>query len=238
MRTEKSFKNVLTSVIPYFFITVLGFLRLKVMLNSLGEEIYALNQIFIQIFSYISLLEAGVGTLITQLYYQYFAKLNKKKICEIYSYSKKLLKKISFIMIFCGLLISFFLKYLTNNNLTLYYMQFVFVLYLFRSVLEYLMYAPRFVITADQKAYKINLSTNLFKIFEMLVELALLLVYKNYIIILLVTIVIRYITYYVSNKIVYKDYPWLKEVESTQKLKVKQMGAVMSHKLAGTVYTP
>lgn len=237
MRTQKTVKNILTSVVPYLFLTFLGFLRLKVMLNSLGEEIYALNQVFIQIFSYISLLEAGVGTLITQLYYQYFAKLNKDKICKIYSYSKKLLNKISLIMIICGLIISFFLKFLTNNNLSMYYMQFVFVLYLFRSVLEYIMYAPKFVIMADQKSYKINLVTNIAKIIEMIIEVILLVVYKNYILILIVTIITRYISYYISNKIVFKEYPWLKEKDNNEKLEVKEMGAVMTHKLAGTVYS-
>ena len=237
MRTQKSFKNILSSIVPYFFLTFLGFLRLKVMLNSLGDELYALNQVFIQIFSYISLLEAGVGTLITQLYYKHFANLNKKKICEIYSYSKNILKRISIIMIIVGIVISFLLKIFTNNNLSLLYMQFVFILYLFRSVLEYIMYAPRFVITADQKAYKINLVSNIFKIFEMIFEILLLLIYQNYVLILIFTIIVRYITYYISNKIVYKEYPWLKCVETHEKLKVKEMGAVMTHKLAGTVYS-
>lgn len=237
MRKEKSIKNILTSIIPYFFLTALGFIRLRVMLDSLGEEIYALNQLFIQLFSYISLLEAGVGTLITQLYYKHFVNKDKKRICEIYSYSVKMLKKISVFMLISGLVISFALKLFTNNNLPLMYMQFVFVLYLFKSVIEYLMYAPRFVIMADQKSYKVNLSNNIFKILEMLLEIGLLLIYKNYIVILLVTIVVRYITYFVSNKIVYKEYPWLKKVESNDKLKVKEMGAVMTHKIAGTAYS-
>ena len=43
MRKEKSLKNLLTSVIPYLILTVLGFLRLKVLLEQLGTEIYALN---------------------------------------------------------------------------------------------------------------------------------------------------------------------------------------------------
>lgn len=237
MRKEKSIKNILTSIIPYILLTFLGFLRLKVMLDSLGEEIYALNQVFIQIFSYISLVEAGVGTLITQMYYKYFAKDDKNKICKIFSYSNKLLKKISIIMVICGVVISFGLKLITNNTLSLNYMQFVFLLYLFKCVLEYLMYAPRFVIAADQKSYKINLSTNIFKILEMLVEILLLSIYKNYIVILLATIIIRYITYYISNKIVYKEYPWLKKVGNNEKLEVREMGAVMTHKLAGTVYS-
>lgn len=237
MRTQKTLKNILTSVVPYLFLTFLGFLRLKVMLTSLGEEIYALNQVFIQIFSYISLLEAGVGTLITQLYYKYFAKLNKDKICKIYSYSKKILKKISLIMVIFGLIVSFLLKYLTNNSLSTYYMQFVFILYLFRSVLEYVMYAPKFVIMADQKSYRINLITNVSKIIEMIIEVVLLMIYKNYILILVVTIVTRYISYYISNKIVFKEYPWLEEKETDEKLEIKEMGAVMTHKLAGTVYS-
>lgn len=234
MRKKNSFKNILTNIIPYVILTVLGFLRLKVLLDKLGIEIYALNQLFIQIFAYISLAEAGLGTLITQLYYKHFASGDKEKINQVYTSSKKILKIISLIMLSIGFVVSFTLKLLTQNTLSLFYMQIVFMLYLFRSVMEYMMFAPRFVLTADQKAYKINLGINIYKILEIVVEICILQIYQNYAVILISSIIIRFIAYYTSNKITFKEYPWLHTVESG--VKIKGMGSVIAHKLAGTVY--
>lgn len=235
MRKENSLKNILTNIIPYIILTILGFLRLKVLLDKLGVEIYALNQLFIQVFAYISLAEAGLGTLITQLYYKYFANNDKEKINQVYTSSKKVLKIISIIMLTIGFVISFALKLLTQNSLSLLYMQVVFMLYLFRSVMEYIMFAPRFVLTADQKAYKINLGINIYKIAEILIEIAILQVYQNYAVILISSIIIRFFSYYTANKITFREYPWLHTVDSG--VKISGMGSVIAHKLAGTVYS-
>ncbi len=235
MRKQNSLKNILTNIIPYIILTVLGFLRLRVLLDKLGVEIYALNQLFIQIFAYISLAEAGLGTLITQLYYKYFVNNDKEKINQVYTSSKKVLKLISIIMLVIGFIISFTLKLLTENSLSLLYMQLVFMLYLFRSAMEYMMFAPRFVLTADQKAYKINLGINIYKILEILIEIAILQVYQNYAVILLSSIIIRFFSYYSANKITFKEYPWLHKVEKGAK--ISGTGSVLAHKLAGTVYS-
>ena len=52
---------------------------------------------------------------------------------------------------------SFSLGFLTNNHLSLVYMQIVFMLFILRSVIEYLMMSPKLVMQADQKLYKINI---------------------------------------------------------------------------------
>lgn len=235
MRREKSLKNLLTSIIPYIILTVLGFLRLRVLLDRLGVEIYALNQVFINIFAYISLAEAGVGTLITQLYYKHFVNVDKDEINIIYSTSKHVLKIISIVMLLAGIIISFFLKLLTQNSLSLIYMQIVFMLYLFRSVMEYLMYAPKFVLAADQKSYKMNLPLNIYKIVEIIVEMIILQFYQNYAVILISSIIIRFISYYITNRTVQKEYPWLHTVK--ERKKITGMGSVLAHKIAGTVYS-
>ena len=120
-RKENSIKNLLTSVVPYFVITLLGFTRVNAYINGLGEEVYALNQVFLQIFSYISIAEAGAGTLVTQLYYKALADKDKKQINIIFTSCKYVFRNISLIILFIGIVVSFFLKVLTNNNICLLY---------------------------------------------------------------------------------------------------------------------
>ena len=80
MRKKNSLKNLITSFFPYVLVLLLGFVKVDVFLDTLGEEVYALNQLFFQLFAYISLAEAGASGYIIQLYYKHFANDNKETI--------------------------------------------------------------------------------------------------------------------------------------------------------------
>lgn len=237
MRKQNTIKNFITSIIPYFIFTLLSIFKVKLFLNKLGDDIYASNQLFSQLFTYISLVEGGVGALIVQKYYKYFISKSYDEINRIYSLSIKAMKNISMIIFSIGLVLSFFIKFLTNNSLSFFYLQFVFILYDIRSVIEYLNLSPRFVIQADQKLYKINITLNLYKLLEIVIEILLLFGNFDYAIILLLTIVIRIVMYYCVNRKIKKEYPWLKRVETTKSEKIVGMGYMFWHKIAGNIKT-
>lgn len=237
MRQKNSIKNIISTIIPYFVLTLLGFFRVRAYLDTLGQDIYSLNQLFFQIFSYISIVEAGAGALVTQLYYKALVDKDKDKINIIYTSSKYTLRKIAVIILAIGTGVSFFLNFLTNNGLSLQYMQIAFILYLVRSVLEYLMLSPRFILQADQKIYKINTMLNIYKLAEIIIEIILLEIGVDYLMILAGTIVIRTVSYYFTNRRIFKEYSWLKSVPKEDCIKIKGMQNVFSHKIAGAVYS-
>lgn len=239
MRKSNTMKNLITSMIPFALLAILGFVRVGVLMDKLGIEIFAINQLFFQLFAYISLVEAGVGTLIQQQYYKFLIDINgnKDKIIGLYNSSKILLKKISIIILIIGFFVSFFLKLLTNNHITLIYMQIVFMIFIFRSVLEYLTFSPRLVLQADQKVYKINFVLNLYRILEVVVEVSILYLGGNYLIILLVSTIIRFICYLLTNKKIFKEYPWLKTANKNQRVDIKGISSILLHRISGAVYS-
>lgn len=236
MRKKNSFKNFLTDFFPYILFGILGFVQVKIFVKSLGEEIYSLNQLFIQLFSYISLVEGGVGAIICQKYYKYFVNNDKENIKRTYASSVSSMRKISIIIFIIGIIMSFFLNILTNNSLSLYYMQFVFILYLIRSIIEYLNLSPRFVIQANQKLYKINIILNIYKLLEVIITILCLLYKIDYMYILIITIIIRLVMYYCVNLKIYKEYPYLKDVKINNPPKIRGIGYMYYHKIAGAVY--
>ncbi len=236
MRKQLSMKNFITGIIPYFVLAILGFVRVDFFVDNLGDEIYAINQLFFQIFAYISLVEAGIGPLITQQYYKFFADQDHKSISGLYTTSKKMLQKISIAILIIGFIVSLFLKFLTNNNLALGYMQIVFMIFLFRSILEYLMLSPRLVLQADQRIYKINVLLNAYKVIEIIVEITLLQCGIDYLVILLSSIVVRFLSYYYTNRKIFKEYPWLTVVNKNEVVKLKNSTSVLWHKLADAIY--
>lgn len=213
MRKLNTFKNLMTAIFSNIILALLGFLRIKVFVANLGEEVYSANQLFYQIFGYLSIAEAGVGTLIIQKYYSLLIKKDTENINVAHTTAKSFLRKISAAIFAVGIVISFFLKYLTNNSLSLGYLQIIFLLFLIRNIIDYLMYTPRLLIQADQKLYRINNIVNGAKIIEIFVEVILLSFKVPYEYILIPTIIERIIMNLIANKKVYKEYPWLKTVD-------------------------
>lgn len=235
MRKLNTLRNLITTTFSYVVLALLGFVRIKVFIANLGEEIYSVNQLFYQIFAYLSIAEAGIGALIVQRYYKLLIEKNKDDINVIHTTAKSFLRKISVGIFAVGIVISFALKFLTNNSLTLGYMQLVFILFMIRNLVDYLMYTPRLLMQADQKSYITNRIINFFKIIEIAVEIILLYNGIDYVYILIPTIILRIVANYFTNKKVYKEYPWLKTVDKKDKSVVKDTKYLLGHRIAGVV---
>ena len=236
MRKKSSFKNLMSSFFPYIIVLILGFVKIDVFLASLGEEIYALNQLFFQLFAYISLAEAGASGYIVQLYYKHFVSDNKEQIKKIYRGSIRFMKKVATVVMSLGIVVSFFLKFLTNNNLGSFYMQVVFILFILRSVIEYLMLSPKLVMQADQKLYRVNIVYYIFKVLELTFEIILLSLGVDYIVTILSSMVLRTFSYIVINHSVFKEYPWLREKTINNDIKIKGINNMFVHRIAEAIH--
>ena len=237
MRKENSIKNFITSTIPFVILIFLGFWKVNVWQNSLDADVYALNQLFFQLFAYLSLAEAGIGALVLKEYYRLFVDDNKEEICVYYTLSKRMLRKVCLVIMGIGIVLSFFLNYFANDNqLSLAYMQKIFVLFLAKSLVEYFMFSPRFVLQADQKLYKINLQMNFYKILEGILETILIMVGISYASVLVMSLVLRIVMNFHLNRIVFREYPWLREVKDTKQLKISGMHHVFIYKIVSVVH--
>ena len=67
MRKENSIKNFITSAAPFVILVFLGFWKVNVWQKTFSEDVYALNQLFFQIFAYLSLAEAGIGAIVQNI---------------------------------------------------------------------------------------------------------------------------------------------------------------------------
>lgn len=236
MRTKNSLLNFLTSIVPFAVFVVLGFLKVHVWQDHLDSNIYALNQLFFQIFAYLSIAEAGIGALVQKEYFKLLINEDRETICKYYTVSKKMLRKVCYVIMAGGIFISFFLKFLAKGNtLSQAYMQQVFLLFLIKSLVEYFMFAPRFVLTADQKLYKINFQMYLYKIIETLMETLLIYLGYSYVLVLCCSIFLRIIMNLRLNRIVEKEYSWLHTVHNVGSLKITGMQHVFIYKIVSAI---
>lgn len=237
MRKSNSLKNFITSTVPFIILIVLGFWKVNVWQNTLDEDVYALNQLFFQIFAYLSLAEAGIGALVQKEYYKLFVDMDTEMIRIYFTQSKKMLRKVCAIIMAAGVLVSFFLPALANDNeLSLRYMQEIFILFLISSLVEYFMFSPRFVLQADQKLYKINVQMNIYKIAEAVIGTLMIMFGTSYEAVLVATIIIRIVMNLHINRIIYKEYPWLKPVKDTKGIRIRGMQHVLLYKVVSVIY--
>lgn len=236
MRKINSMKNFFTTFMPYIIIALLGFVKTKIFVANLGDDIYALDQLFFQILAYISLAEGGVGLFIVQKYYKCFVDNDKEKINEIYSSSRKILKYIGIFMVFSGIITSFFISHLTNNSLSFSYMQIVFILFLFKNLIDYFMFAPRFVLQGDQKLYKVNLLVNFIRILDLIIFIVLIKLGVDYLVILIPGIFIKIIFNLIINRLIYKEYPWLKLDKNANIKMFNGIRHIFAQKISGVLY--
>ena len=233
MRTEKSVKNLISVVFFSIVIGVLGFIKVKVFVPGLTDDVYSINQLFYQIFGYLTIADIGFGLILNKNFYEAFARDDKELINKIYSTSRKFYNYIGIIMISISLVLSFFVHYLTKANLSSSYIQIVFIIFIFRNVLDYFFVAPRYVIDADQKNYKINHLLKLIKILEILSEIILVLLKVDYLIVLIPGIFITLLLDLYINHKVYKEYPFLHNDKSFDKKYLKGTKDLISLKLSG-----
>ena len=237
MRINNSFKNLITNIIPFIIIGFLGFVRVKFFVLYLGDEISSINQLFYNILAYLSLAEGGIGMFVVQKYYKCLINDDKEKINILHSTAKSFFVKVAYFILLSGFVLSFFLTFFTNTSISNCYLQLVFMLFLFKNVIDYFMYAPRLIIEADQKLYKINVWINLIRILEIIAEIILVYLGYNYLVILIPGIFIRIIINLIINKKIYKLYPWIEDKKIYNKADIKGMNNLINQKISGLIYS-
>lgn len=233
MRTKNSLKNMMSVTIFNILIGILGFIKVRVFVNGLSNDIYSLNQLFYQIFSYITIADIGFGLILNQKLYNAFAKNDKEEINRIYSTSKKFYFYIGTAMFIIALIISFFVQFLTKANISSWYIQLIFIIFIIRNIVDYYFIAPRYVIDADQKNYQINHLIKGIKVIETIIEIVLVLCHVNYLIILLPGIFITIIIDIYVNKKIKTYYPWLENNEKFDKKYLKGTKDLIYQRVSG-----
>lgn len=236
-RTSNSIYNIISTIIPYFIIGVLGFIKIRVFVNNLETDIVSINQLFFQILSYLALAEAGFGVFIIQKYYKAFSENNHEEINKIYSTSRIYFKRVGFFILGVAFILSFFVHFLTKADISNGYIQLVFIIFIIKNSVDYFMMSPRFVIQSDQKMYKINGLVNSIRIIEAIVEIALAVSGVDYLIILIPGIPIRIFINWLINKKVYKEYPWLTNENKFYNKYIKGISNIITQKIVGIFYS-
>lgn len=236
MRTKKGILNFLSGYVFYFVLAILGFIKVRVFISSLGDSLYALNQLYVNLFSYLTLAEAGIGAAFTYRLYKKLADKDYDGINKIYSGTKAIFRNIGFLIIALGLVCAFFVPFLIKGNMfNNLYLYLTFMLFIGQNVVDYFMMVPRYIMQADQQQYKINIRYYGFRIFEVCLQIFLLYLAVDYVFILIPSIFIAIGQNIAINRKINKIYPWLKETKDKDFSNKEDIKHMVVHRLTGVI---
>lgn len=241
-RTKAVAKNIYFSFITQAVIVFINFLSRTVFIKQLGNNYLGINGLFYNILTLLSLSELGFGNAIIYSLYKPIANNDEKKISAIMNFYGKVYKYIFLIISIIGLSIVPFLKYIINmdeaskfplNEIKIYYL-----LFLINSLFSYLYAYKSNLIVANQKAYIVKKYNLVTIIIQFIVQMVILLLFKNYAAYLIVQIICTFGNNISIAKKTEKMYPFItnvEEIEENEKNSIcKNVKSIFIYKIATT----
>lgn len=161
-RTNKFIKNVVGSAILQIVTIVTGFISPILMLHAFGSEINGITMSILRFISYISLVEAGLGSATTFALYKPLADGNNLERDAIISATKISYYRIGYIFIALSILLAIIYPFIGKTNLLSSFELSLLVLVLCLSgVMNFFILAKyRSILSADQCGYIISFASS------------------------------------------------------------------------------
>ncbi len=209
-RVHRSIMNIKVGMLFYMLSLFLAFFSRKIFLDCLGAEFIGLTGMLMNIMSFLSVAELGIGTSIVYFLYKPLQEDNHQKINEVMSMLGYLYRCIGLIIGSGGLLISLFFPWWFSHLSTgLPLVYFAFYVFLATAVSGYILNYKQLLVSANQKQYLVNAYFQTIGIVQSLVQILLAWYYRNLWLWIIVGLVFTVIGIVVFNYRIRQLYPWL-----------------------------
>ncbi|MBO6253900.1 MAG: sugar transporter, partial [Bacteroidaceae bacterium] len=202
--------NIKVGMFFYVLSLFLAFFSRKIFLDCLGAEFIGLTGMLMNIMSFLSVAELGIGTSIVYFLYKPLQEDNHEKINEVMSMLAFLYRCIGFIIGSCGIIVSIFFPWWFGHLTTgLPLVYFAFYSFLASSVSGYVFNYKQLLVSANQKQYLVNAYFQTIAIVQSIVQILLAYYYRNLWLWIIVGFVFTIIGIVVFNYRIQRLYPWL-----------------------------
>ena len=230
-------KNVIYSVFTRVLILIIGLIVPRLLLVYFGSEINGLLSTVTQIFTYLALLEAGIGNSTMNALYK---PLDEKKfdiVNEILVEAKGYYRKVSFFYALGIIIFSTIYPFLVTSTLSKWTISLIIILqgatnfigYFFTSYYIQLLTASGYRYISENINFIIYVLTSIIKI--LLIVLGFNIVYVQLGFFLASLIKIPLINNYTKKK-----FNWLNLQGKSSKRRLKERGAFIVHEISGTIF--
>lgn len=227
-RVHRSIMNIKVGMIFYVLSLFLAFFSRKIFLDCLGAEFIGLTGMLMNIMSFLSVAELGIGTSIIYFLYKPLQENNHEKVNEVISMLAFLYRCIGLIIGSCGIIVSLFFPWWFGELTTgLPLVYFAFYSFLASSVAGYIFNYKQLLVSANQKQYLVSAYFQTITIVQSLVQIVLAYYYRNLWLWVVVGLVFTIIGIIIFNLRIRQIYPWLDINISRGRIMLKQYPEVL-----------
>lgn len=212
-RTEYSAVNTTVAMAARIAAILAGYLTRVVFTRVLSEDYVGINGLFTDILNVLALSELGVGTAVTYALYRPISEGDTEKLKSLMYLYRKFYRIVAFIVLAAGLLVIPFLDVLIRDQPEVDHLILIYLMYLFNSVISYLLIYKRTLIDAHQMSYIGVLYQTVFLILQNVVQMAVLIITGNFFLFLSALILCTVGGNYAISRKADRLYPYLKEKE-------------------------
>lgn len=238
-RTKNTTYNLIINVGSQILTIILSFVSRSVFIYTLDARFLGINGLFTNIISLLSLAELGVGTALVFSMYEPLAHHDEKKLAALTMFYKNLYRVIGCVIAAGGLFLFPFLDFFINLDVGIPNVEYYYLLFLLQSVCSYFMVYKTSIMIADQKGYILQRNTMIINTIATLTQIAVLLIFKNYVLYLVVIVFFNIFGNYYNSRISQRKYPYINQNVKLDKIEKQQIWSnIMSmfmYKLGGVV---
>ena len=229
--------NLISSLIYQIVLISLSFLLPRLYLENFGSEVNGVLSTIKQIFTYMCLLEAGVGLATTQALYKRIGEKDFDGASSVLSATHSYYIKTGFVYSAIVLLIAVVYSFFIPTSIDSHILFFIILLNAIPSLFSYFVQAKyRILMEVDGRKYIINnsetilqLASNVGKILVLLLTDSLILIQLVYCIIALIQLI--YLYFYAKRR-----YSWLNLKSKPDFNAIAQKNSVLIHQISGMVF--
>jgi O-antigen/teichoic acid export membrane protein len=231
--------NILAGSVSQVISMILQLIGRTIFIHSLGIEYLGINAMFYNILMVLSLADLGFGTAIVYSMYKPLEENDTDMVVALMTYYRKIYHRLAFIVAAIGIGMLPLLPFVVNLNTEIPYLPIYYMLYVANIVISYLMSYKFTIITADQKSYLITVYSLVGSILQTIVQIIALIVFKNFMLYLIVFIIrTLLVNWFQSNK-AKKLYPYIsgtRELDPVSKKSIfENVKSMFLYKLGGVL---
>ena len=171
-RTRNSLKNSSVAFALQATAMILGFFARRIFIQKLGVEVMGLNSTAASILNMLNMAELGIGTAVSATLYKPLHAKDETAIREIIALQGRLYRFIgAFVLAGSAVVLCFFPRIFGHSGLPLSYSYATYGVLLYSSLLWYFFNYKKNLLYADQKNYKVLLSTQLVGILKLALQM-------------------------------------------------------------------
>ena len=227
-RVHRSVMNIKVGMLFYVLSLFLAFFSRKIFLDCLGAEFIGLTGMLMNIMSFLSVAELGIGTSIVYFLYKPLQEDDHQKINEVMSMLAYLYRCIGLIIGSVGLVVSIFFPWWFGHlSVGLPLVYFAFYSFLATSISGYIFNYKQLLVSANQKQYMVSAYFQTIGIVQSITQIILAYYYHNLYLWVVVGLVFTVIGIVIFNHRIHQLYPWLQVSLKEGRMNLRQYPEVL-----------